>query len=329
MTRTRRATEISVVVPIWNDAATIKPFLSAVVNSLNSRTSSYEIIFCVDPSKDNTKKILKSASTADPRIKALFFGSRAGQAGSSMAGLRHAVGKAVIVIDADLQDPVELIPQMIDMWKSGSKLIIPRRKSRTGEPFTKKMTAALGYAFLDKFGNAPIPRHTGDYRLMDKSVVEKVLALRETHVFLRGLVALVDQSPEFLEFDRPRRNTGRTKYNLWFGGIRSGLNGIVSYSTALLDWIIVTGLLLAVVSFFFGLKYFIYKISGFYIAPGNTQLFVMVTFIGGMQLVALGVLGLYVGRIFEEVKNRPRWFITETLAIDKKDFHDSARSGAM
>jgi dolichol-phosphate mannosyltransferase len=191
------------------------------------------------------------------------------------------------------------------------------------------MTAALGYAFLDKFGSAPIPRYTGDYRLMDKSVVEKVLALRETHVFLRGLVALVDQSPEFLEFDRPRRNTGRTKYNLWFGGIRSGLNGIVSYSTALLDWIIVTGLLLAVVSFFFGLKYFIYKISGFYIAPGNTQLFVMVTFIGGMQLVALGVLGLYVGRIFEEVKNRPRWFITETLAIDKKDFHDSARSGAM
>jgi dolichol-phosphate mannosyltransferase len=187
-----RATEISVVVPIWNDAATIKPFLSAVTNSLNSRTSNYEIIFCVDPSKDNTKKILKSASAADPRIKALFFGSRAGQAGSSMAGLRHAVGKAVIVIDADLQDPVELIPQMIDMWKSGSKLIIPRRKSRTGEPFTKKMTAALGYAFLDKFGNAPIPRYTGDYRLMDKSVVEKAkqmysLGFTSVCVYLGGM----------------------------------------------------------------------------------------------------------------------------------------------
>jgi dolichol-phosphate mannosyltransferase len=327
MASVEKTVEISVVVPIWNDEASIKPFLSAITESLNSRTSNYEIIFCVDPSIDNTKKILKSASSADPRIKALFFASRAGQAGSSMAGLRHAAGNAVIVIDADLQDPVELIPQMIDMWKSGSNLVIPRRKKRSGEPITKKMTAALGYAFLERFGDTPIPRNTGDYRLMDKSVVAKVLALRETHVFLRGLVALVDQNPEFVEFDRPRRKTGRTKYNIWFGGIRSGLNGIVSYSTAMLDWIILIGLLLAMISFVFGLKYLIYKISGYYIAPGNTQLFVMVTFIGGMQLVALGVLGLYIGRIFEEVKSRPRWFIAEAIGIDKKDFYDSARSG--
>jgi dolichol-phosphate mannosyltransferase len=261
-------------------------------------------------------------------VKALFFSSRAGQAASTLAGLRHSQGRAVIVIDVDFQDPIELIPEMIKEWRKGNQLLIPRRSSRRGEPLSKKLTAALGYAFLSKFSVAPIPRNTGDYRLMDRQVVERVLTLRESHVFLRGLVALVEQNPVFIDFERPKRPYGKTKYNKWFGGIRSGLNGIISYSSALLDWLIIIGMLMAAVSFIFGARYALYKLTGNYVAPGDTQLFVMVTFIGGLHLVGMGILGLYVGRIFEESKSRPRWFIKSSVGLVAIDSNDSSRAAS-
>lgn len=318
--------EISVVVPIWNDEESIAPFIASLFASIKQEVSNFEVIFCADPSKDNTHQIIRELSLKDSRIKALFFATRVGQPASTIAGLAHCSGQAAIVIDVDLQDPIELLPTMIDLWRSGKKLIIPRRVSRSGEPLTKKLTAAIGYSFLSRFGNAPIPKNTGDFRLMDRSVIERVLSLRESHVFLRGLVAIVDQDPILIDFVRPPRPIGKTKYNKWFGGIRSGLNGIISYSTALLDFIIIIGLALAALSLIIGSKYLVYKVTGHYIPPGNTQLFVMVTFIGSMQLIAIGVMGLYVGRIFEEVKVRPRWFVGEGIGFKDIDFTDSLRT---
>jgi dolichol-phosphate mannosyltransferase len=318
--------EISVVVPIWNDEESIRPFLLTLVPLLEASTASFEIIFCVDPSSDGTEQTLIDFSKSDARIKALFFAARCGQPASTVAGLTHSNGAAVIVIDVDLQDPLNLIPVMIERWRGGELLLIPRRSSRRGEPYSKRMTAALGYNFLSRFAVAPIPRNTGDYRLMDRTIVSRVLCLRETHIFLRGLVALVDQNPSFIEFERPPRALGKTKYNKWFGGIKSGLNGIVSYSSALLDWLIVIGTMMALVAFGFGTKLAISKIMGSDIPPGNTQLFVMVTFIGGIQLVGLGIVGLYIGRIFEETKLRPRWFIKQGVGIKELDLYDSLRS---
>lgn len=317
--------EISVVVPIWNDIDAVDPFLIGLRNQISLETQSYEVIFCVDPSTDGTEAKLRAESKIDPRVKALFFASRAGQPSSTMAGLYHSQGKAVIVIDVDLQDPVELIPIMIKSWREGSFLILPRRESRSGEPFTKKWTAALGYWFLDRYGHTTIPKNTGDYRLMDRSVVERVLALKESHIFLRGLVALVEPNPKFLDFKRPPRSQGATKYNKWFGGIRSGLNGIVSFSSALLDGIMILGLFLAGISFFFGARYALYKVTGQDIAPGSAQLFVMVAFVGGMQLIGIGVIGLYVGRIFEEVKNRPRWYLSSSIGFEQTNDFDISR----
>jgi dolichol-phosphate mannosyltransferase len=319
--------EVSVVVPIWNDVESTERFLPLIELQLKSRTKNYEIIFCIDPSNDGTEEKIRDFSSQNKNVKAIFFATRCGQPSSTMAGLNHAKGSCVIVIDVDLQDPVELVPEMIDEWRAGSKLVIPRRVSRSGEPISKKITAAVGYYFLAKFGSAPIPRNTGDFRLMDKSVVARVLAMNESHVFLRGLVALSEQSPKFIDFVRPPRSAGATKYNRFFGGIKSGLNGIVSFSTALLDWLIIIGFALAFFSFLVGAKYVIYKLLGNYISPGNTQLFAMVTFIGGMQLIALGVLGLYVGRIFEEVKNRPRWLILDSIGIENPNAFDRSRTG--
>jgi len=323
-----RDIEISVIVPIWNDKENILSFLSSVEPHLKISAKQYEIIFCVDPSDDGTESALVKICESNANVKAIFFAARAGQPESTLAGLRHATGKAVIVIDVDLQDPPELIPQMISKWQEGGVLLIPRRVSRKGEPISKRLTAAAGYSFLSKYGNAPIPKNTGDYRLMDRSVVDRVLTLRESHVFLRGLVALVEQNPIFIDFERPARAYGKTKYNKWFGGIKSGLNGIVSYSTALLDWLIIIGLLMAAISFVFGARLAVYKLTGNFVPPGNTQLFVMVTFIGGIQLVGLGVLGLYIGRIFQETKSRPRWHIRASIGISNIDFNDSFRSSS-
>ena len=320
--------ELSVVVPIWNDKENILPFLQKIEPLLKESARSYEVIFCVDPCNDGTELTLKEICKSSSHIKSIFFAARAGQPQSTLAGLRHASGSAVIVIDVDLQDPPDLIPEMIAKWREGSALVIPRRISRSGEPISKRFTAAMGYSFLSKFGNAPIPKNTGDYRLMDRSIVTRVLSLPESHVFLRGLVGLVEQNPTFMEFERPARAHGKTKYNKWFGGIKSGLNGIVSYSTALLDWLIIIGLLMATASFVVGLINIIYKLTGHSVVEGSTQLITMVTFIGGMQLIGLGILGLYVGRIYEESKGRPRWFIRETIGISQVDLNDSIRSNA-
>jgi glycosyltransferase involved in cell wall biosynthesis len=318
--------ELSVVVPIWNDEENIIPFLQQIEPLLQSSAETYEIIFCVDPSNDGTELALQEICKNNNKIKSIFFAARAGQPQSTLAGLTHSLGSAVIVIDVDLQDPPNLIPEMISKWREGSVLVIPRRISRSGEPISKRFTAAMGYAFLSKFGSAPIPKNTGDYRLMDRSIVARVLSLPESHVFLRGLVSLVEQNPTFIEFERPARAHGKTKYNKWFGGIKSGLNGIVSYSTALLDWLIVIGLLMAFTSFVIGLINIIYKLTGHSVAEGSTQLIAMVTFIGGIQLVGLGILGLYVGRIYEESKGRPRWFVRQTIGISQVDLNDSMRS---
>jgi glycosyltransferase involved in cell wall biosynthesis len=318
--------ELSVVVPVWNDKDSIEPFLRLLSQTLSGISNGYEVIFCVDPSSDGTEAVVKKLAKEFPEVKALFFAARAGQPASTMAGLSHAKGNAVIVIDVDLQDPIELIPKMIEHWREGKLLVIPHRTSRSGEPLSKRFTAALGYSFLEKFGNAPIPRNTGDFRLMDRSVVERVLSLRESHVFLRGLVSIVDQNPVLIDFVRPPRAIGKTKYNKWFGGIRSGLNGLVSFSSAFLDGILLIGIILGVISFAIGSRYLFYKLSGHYVPAGNAQIFVAITFIGSMQLIALGAIGLYIARIFEEVKSRPRWFIRDSLGIEDINFNDVSRS---
>jgi polyisoprenyl-phosphate glycosyltransferase len=161
---------------------------------------------------------------------------------------------------------------------------------------------------------------------MDRSVVRRVISLNESHVFLRGLVALADQKPKFIDFERPPRAVGTTKYNRWFGGIKSGLNGIVSYSTALLDFLLIIGFAMAILSFGFGTRFAVQKLMGENIPPGDAQLFVMVTFIGGLQLIGLGLIGLYVGRTYEETKKRPRWFIKSHIGIKEVDFNDKSRS---
>jgi len=306
---------ISIIVPVWNDASSIPVFLDRFSKLQDIREPEYEFIFCVDPSFDRTKSVIQEISIKNEKVKALFFNTRVGQGTATFAGLVHCQGDCAVIIDVDLQDPIELIPQMVELWVAGFQHVLPRRISRTGEPFTKRFTAYLGYLFLSKFGTYAIPKNTGDFRLIDRKIINNLIKMKELNIFLRGLTAIINDSPKIIEFHRPKRSTGQTKYNRWFGGIRSGINGLISYSNIFLEIFFYTGTLLAFVSFMLGARYLWFKVNGIYIPEGITQLFVALTFIGGLILMGIGILGLYVGRIFDEVKGRPRWTIESAANI--------------
>jgi dolichol-phosphate mannosyltransferase len=314
---------ISIIVPIWNDVISVPIFIRELFKSVSTHDYEIELIFCVDPSTDGTENELLKICLEHKNIKSLFFDTRVGQGAATFAGLVHCTGNCAIIIDVDLQDPVELIPEMIYSWSQGNAHILPRRISRTGEPLTKRFTAFLGYLFLSKFGSYPIPKNTGDFRLIDREIINKLIRIKERNIFIRGLTAIIDDTPVLIDFRRPERRAGRTKYNKWFGSLRSGINGIISYSNILLELFFYIGSMFAMISFLLSARYIWYKINGVYIPEGLTQLFVALTFIGGVILMGIGILGLYIGRIFDEVKRRPRWTIRNVLNIDKSTIvHD-------
>ena len=193
--------------------------------------------------------------------------------------------------------------------------MVGRRVTRSGEPALKRATAAAGYSFLSRFSEVPIPENAGDFRLMDRSIVEQVKLFPEAHGFLRGLVALVGYEPEIVEFARPARTQGVTKYNKWVGSLRIGFNGIVGFSTALLNISTIIGLLAASLAVLTALGYVSAKLVGVEFPIGNPTIVMLVLLLGGCTLVCLGILGMYVGRIYDEVKRRPRYLVKTTINL--------------
>lgn len=320
---------VSIVSPVFNEADSIPLFLAAVRDAFRSmsvesapavnRPTSpvdYEIILVVDPSTDGTEEVIRAAAEADPRVRMVRMSRRFGQPACTIAGLTHARGDAAIVIDSDLQDPPALIPEMIRRWQAGAPLVLAQRASRSGEPWLKRVVSAGGYSFLSRFSDVPIPPDTGDFRLMDRRVVELVLSFPESNAFLRGIVALVGFDGEVVHFDRPPRPRGRTKYNRYLGSLRIGLNGVVGFSTALLNVSTLLGILAAGSAFVVGVGYAIATVLGAPFPVGNPSIVVLVLFMGGLNLIALGVLGLYVGRIYDESKRRPRFIVRELVGFE-------------
>jgi polyisoprenyl-phosphate glycosyltransferase len=301
--------ELSVVVPVYNEEASIGPFLSRVVPIVEQAVSTYELIFCVDPSSDATEQVLIEARRTNPRIKYVVFSRRFGQPAAVIAGVDLAAGRAVIVIDVDLQDPPELIPEMLRMWRDGYDVVYGQRTGRHGETIAKRVVSALGYRLISRLSDVEIPPHTGDFRLMDRRVVERLRDLPESHGFLRGLVALVGYRQGPVTFERSARYAGRGKYNRFFGSLKIGLNGLIGFSSALLDLSTFLGLLAAVGAFMLAAAYAGFKFAGVHLPVGNPTIVVLVLLIGGMQLICLGIAGQYLGRIYEEVKRRPRYIV--------------------
>jgi polyisoprenyl-phosphate glycosyltransferase len=307
---------LSIVVPTYNEEANVPRLYDRLVPVMERTGLSCEVIFCLDPSTDRTEQVIRELHDRDPRVKLLRFSRRFGQPAATLAGMQAASGDACVVIDCDLQDPPELIVEMVARWREGFDVVYAQRRSRAGETLAKRLVSAVGYRVIKKVADVDIPENTGDFRLMSRRVVRHVVAMSESHGFLRGLVAVVGFPQTNVLYDRDPRAAGSGKYNRFFGSIVIGMNGIISFSRYPLHVISLFGIVLSLFACVFGTAYVIFKIAGAPFPAGNATIVFVVSFFSGIQLLSLGVMGEYVGRIYDEVKRRPQYIVESTLGLD-------------
>ncbi len=310
--------ETSVVVPVYKEEKNIPEFLAHILPILGTVTERFEIIFALDPSPDRTEEVILAHHARDPRIKLLKFSRRFGQPMATLAGLGYASGDAVIVMDVDLQDPPDLIVEMVAKWREGYDVVYAQRRNRDGETWIKRVVSAVGYRFINKIADVNIPPNTGDFRLMSRRVVNEINRLKESHGFLRGMVALVGFRQTSVLFNRPARFSGAGNYNRFLGSLRIGFNGIFCFSNYALTLSSQLGFLIAGLSFVIALFYAVAKIAGFPFPLGNPTIVILILLMGGIQLISVGILGEYLGRIYEEVKQRPKYIVDRQEGFEEK-----------
>jgi glycosyltransferase involved in cell wall biosynthesis len=311
--------DITVVVPVYKEESNIRPFLERMESVLAKISERYEILFCLDPSPDRTAEVIQAEILRNRRVRLVTFSRRFGQPAATMAGIALAKGESTVVIDVDLQDPPELIIQMYAKMKEGFDVVYAKRRSRKGETLFKRTISWVGYGVINRLSDVEIPRNTGDFRIMTKRVCDELTRLNEGHGFLRGLVAFVGFPQAFVLYDRDPRHAGVGNYNRFTGSLKIGLNGVISFGSKPLQMMSLAGFIVAGFSFLLGAYYLITKLLGWNYNPGLPTTVLFVSFFAGVQLLSLGLMGEYVGRIYDEVKRRPKYIIdrednAETLA---------------
>ncbi len=305
---------ISVVAPVYNEEALLPEFYRRTVAMLEGLREPFEIVLVNDGSRDRCPEIMRELHEQDPRVKVLNFSKNFGHQIAITAGMDYAQGQTVVVIDSDLQDPPEVIPQLLARWREGFQVVYAQREQREGETRFKKATAALFYRTLRKITNVDIPVDTGDFRLMDRRVVEAMKSLREQKRFMRGLSAWVGFRQIGVLYKRDARKAGETKYPLR-KMIRFALDGITAFSYLPLQVATYIGFAVAALGVLGILAVIILRLAGLALTGQATTL-VTVLFLGGIQLIFLGIIGEYLGRIYDEVKRRPLYIIAEELGFD-------------
>jgi len=322
--------DISLVVPVFKEEHCIAPFLERAVPVL-AALGSYEIIFCLDPSPDRTEEVIKAEAENNPAVKLIKFSRRFGQPAATMAGILNAAGKAVAIIDVDLQDPPELIPELHGKLGEGFDVVYAKRRSRADTSLIKRMIRNplyyVGYKVIAQLSDVDIPRNTGDFRIISRRVVEELRHLPEGHSFLRGLVAFVGFEQTAIYFDRVEREQGESKYNDLYGSFRIAFNGLFGFSTAPLSMMLWAGLAICFLSFLFiVLMVFRSLVLGQDYPLGIPTITVLVSFMGGVQLAAIGIIGEYIGRIYNDVRRRPLYIIDEAVNLEPQSpFGPNAR----
>ena len=303
---------LSVVVPAYNEHEVLDPFhqrLGAVLDRLPAGT---EIVYVNDGSNDATIGVMRRLRDVDPRVAIVDLSRNYGKEVALTAGLDFARGDAVVVIDADLQDPPELIPDLVAHWREGYDVVYGKRAAREGETWVKKLTAHYFYRFIRFVGKVQIPEDTGDFRLLSRRAVESLNQLREQHRFMKGLFAWIGFPQKAVPYRRDPRYAGETKWNYWRLW-NFAIEGITSFSIAPLKLASYVGVLTAVVAFIYGAFMLIRTLVFGNPVPGYPSLLVVILFLGGLQLLALGVIGEYLGRMFNETKRRPLYYVQECL----------------
>jgi glycosyltransferase involved in cell wall biosynthesis len=307
--------DISVVVPVYKEETNIRPFLERIEPVLAKLSQRYEIVFCLDPSPDRTDQVIQDEIQRDRRIKLVVFSRRFGQPAATMAGIALSRGAATVVIDVDLQDPPELIVDMYGKLGEGFDVVYAKRRSRKGETLAKRAISYVGYSVINRLSDVAIPRNTGDFRIMSRRVCDELTRLNEGHGFLRGLVAYVGFPQAFVEYDRDPRHAGHGKYNRFTGSLKIGLNGVISFGSKPLQIMSIVGVIVAGFSFLLGAWYVVTKLFGWEYNPGLPTTVLVVTFFAGVQLLSLGLMGEYIGRIYDEVKRRPKYIIDRRVDL--------------
>jgi len=304
------APELSVVVPAFNEQDNVPPMAERLGAALEGITDGFEIVFVDDGSSDATWERIVAAAARDPRVRGVRFARNFGHQAALTAGVDAARGQAVVIIDADLQDPPEVVPELIARWREGYEVVFAQREVREGETWFKRTTAALFYRVLRAITDVDIPIDTGDFRLMGPRAVAAFRALPERNRFIRGLVSWIGFPQAAVRYRRQARHAGETKYPLK-KMLRFALDGITSFSFLPLRAATWTGFVISVIAFLYILVVIGLKIAGIN-WPGYTSLMASILFLGGVQLTMIGVLGEYLARVFDEVKRRPLYLVGES-----------------
>jgi len=303
-------TLISIVIPAYNEQEVLPTFHERLTAALTTINYAIEVVYINDGSTDETLTILEDLYARDSRVTLVDLSRNFGKEIALTAGLHKAQGDAIVVIDADLQDPPELIPQLITEWENGYDVVYARRTQRKGETWLKKASAAGFYRVIQRLSKVRIPEDTGDFRLLSRRAVDALNTLSEQHRFMKGLFAWIGYKQKAVYYDRDPRFAGTTKWNYWKLW-NFAIDGITSFTTAPLKFATYIGFLTAFIAFVYGSYMLVRTLVYGNPVPGYPSLIVIILFLGGIQLMAIGVVGEYVGRIFTETKHRPLYFLND------------------
>ena len=305
--------KLSVIVPFLNEQENLPLLYGRMAKAMEGQPEALEIIFIDDGSTDGSAKWVADQSRQDPRVKLLRLSRNFGHQIAITAGMDYADGDAVVIIDADLQDPPEVVVDLLAKWREGNDVVYAVRSRREGETFLKKFLAATFYRVFHRMANINVPMDAGDFRLVDRKVILAMREVRELHRFMRGLTCWVGFKQCAVEYERAARHAGSTKYPVW-KSLRLAWDAITSFSGVPLRMMMGLGVLVSFVGVFLALRMIISKLLGIAeTVPGWTSQVSLMLLLGGIQLVCLGLLGQYVSRVFEESKKRPLYFVKERL----------------
>ena len=317
--------KISVVIPMYYEEEVVDICYKRVVNNLKKLSDkyNYEIIFINDGSKDSTFEILKKIASNDDNVKIISFSRNFGHQAAVTAGIRNVTGDAVIIMDADLQDPPELFEGMIEKWEEGYEVVYGKRKTREGESIFKLLTARMFYNTLNKLSEIEIPKDTGDFRLVDRKVIDVIATLPEHNKFLRGLFSWVGFNQYAYEYNRVNRVAGKTKYP-FKKMFKLATDGILSFSAKPLKIVGAIGIFSVIVSIIiliYSIVSYMFKLNS--LTPGWTSIMCTMTFIGGIILISLWMIGEYIARIYEESLGRPEYIIDELINFKGEEYEEN------
>ncbi len=309
--------QLSIIIPMHNEASGLSALFDALLPVLETITKKWEVICVDDGSTDDTLSSLKAYHLQDARIRILSFSRNFGKDVALTAGLEHATGQAVIPMDADLQDPPEIIPQMVERWLAGAKIVNAVRVDRRRDSAFKRFSAGCFYRLMGRIADSPIHHQTGDFRLLDANIVEELKKFPERTRFMKGLFAWVGHTPDIVEYSRTRRDTGISQWSL--GKLyRFALDGLFAFSTFPLKIWTYIGLSISFLSLGYASFLVIRTLIDGVDVPGYASIMTSILFMGGVQLISLGVIGEYIARIYKEVKQRPLYIVAERIGFQEK-----------